>query len=738
MFWRKGGRETPTKLQEEPVPEEETGSAGDDVGSENLLRALHDLKSENSSLKAALQAKGDHFIKCGYLFKYRPFASGLFDNPWERRFFVLRKGLIEYYRSEADTQFPPRGAVTLQSCFIELEPLKKRKYFTFSIIDDDEKALALRLSTELIADGERWVAALRLAGIERQVSTTDPQRELPPAMDIRRKGGTQVEEVEKEKVLPRSTSADLRRRGFWKLPIFSVRQSASVPEGGSSERASSPSSSTASSHPHTGSRNADSSQVGRLKRGPFTGSIPVHASPKYSILSSEEVQNQQHSGLINLVFVIIFSTHSRLIIENSLKYGVRFNPLYWIKALLESSVPWQVFACWPTVFLLTGCSYYVEVIAACSLASELKAISGRHKKAEATAEDSGSQPDGQTALLSPAIARAVVRNETAFGLVQIVVINTLLLLPCAVIVVYKAPPAAGILLLQAAVVLWMKLVSYAHCCNDLRSARRHNEVRPGERGNMEGFAGISDPQLYPENITRKNFVYFLVAPTLTYQVNYPRVKRFRKRWLLRRVLELTACLSVGAFIVEQYILPSCMNSLHPLHTMDIGHILERVLKLSLPSLYVWLIGFYSLFHLWLNILAELTYFGDREFYKDWWNATTVDEYWRKWNQPVHKWLMRTVYFPSHRIGLSKYGAVLLTFLISALFHELLVGVPLQMLRAWAFAGMMGQIPLIAVTNLLKRKLKSDIVGNIIFWISFCILGQPIAVLLYFHDYVQGR
>lgn len=27
----------------------------------------------------------------------------------------------------------------------------------------------------------------------------------------------------------------------------------------------------------------------------------------------------------------------------------------------------------------------------------------------------------------------------------------------------------------------------------------------------------------------------------------------------------------------------------------------------------------------LNILAELLCFGDREFYKDWWNATTVDE-----------------------------------------------------------------------------------------------------------------
>jgi hypothetical protein len=27
----------------------------------------------------------------------------------------------------------------------------------------------------------------------------------------------------------------------------------------------------------------------------------------------------------------------------------------------------------------------------------------------------------------------------------------------------------------------------------------------------------------------------------------------------------------------------------------------------------------------LNILAELLRFGDREFYKDWWNARTVEE-----------------------------------------------------------------------------------------------------------------
>ena len=46
---------------------------------------------------------------------------------------------------------------------------------------------------------------------------------------------------------------------------------------------------------------------------------------------------------------------------------------------------------------------------------------------------------------------------------------------------------------------------------------------------------------------------------------------------------------------------------------------------------------------WLNILGELTRFGDREFYKDWWNAATVGDYWKLWNMPVHKWLLRTVY-----------------------------------------------------------------------------------------------
>lgn len=47
-------------------------------------------------------------------------------------------------------------------------------------------------------------------------------------------------------------------------------------------------------------------------------------------------------------------------------------------------------------------------------------------------------------------------------------------------------------------------------------------------------------------------------------------------------------------------------------------------------------------------LLQLTFFADREFYQDWWNSTTFDEFSRKWNVPVHSFLLRHVCeLPAH-------------------------------------------------------------------------------------------
>ena len=42
---------------------------------------------------------------------------------------------------------------------------------------------------------------------------------------------------------------------------------------------------------------------------------------------------------------------------------------------------------------------------------------------------------------------------------------------------------------------------------------------------------------------------------------------------------------------------------------------------------------------------------------------------------------------------------------------------------------------VQVTEFLQKKLQNKVLGNVIFWLSFCIVGQPICALLYYHDYL---
>ncbi len=58
--------------------------------------------------------------------------------------------------------------------------------------------------------------------------------------------------------------------------------------------------------------------------------------------------------------------------------------------------------------------------------------------------------------------------------------------------------------------------------------------------------------------------------------------------------------------------------------------------------------------------------------------------------PVHKWMLRHVYFPALSAGVPRMWAGTLVFAVSAVFHELLIGLPLHMVRCWAFVGVMSQ------------------------------------------------
>ena len=167
---------------------------------------------------------------------------------------------------------------------------------------------------------------------------------------------------------------------------------------------------------------------------------------------------------------------------------------------------------------------------------------------------------------------------------------------------------------------------------------------------------------------------------------------------------------------------------------SINIIADYLLKLAIASTYIWLLVFFSYFHVFFNLMAEILRFGDRVFYKDWWNSSEVSSYWRLWNLPVHYWLVRHLYFPCIRRGAPKAVAMFIVFFLSAVLHEVLISVPFHMIRPWSFLGMMGQVPLVIITKYFDKLYPGSSAGNLIFWLSFCIIGQPSAILMYTIDY----
>ena len=80
------------------------------------------LASELAALKTRLQvAENAAGVKVGYLYKYRPWAEGVFRDPWARRFFSLVGNTLLSYKSEHDAAHLPRASITLDaSCTIEV------------------------------------------------------------------------------------------------------------------------------------------------------------------------------------------------------------------------------------------------------------------------------------------------------------------------------------------------------------------------------------------------------------------------------------------------------------------------------------------------------------------------------------------------------------------------------------------------------------------------------------------
>ncbi|XP_058132168.1 diacylglycerol O-acyltransferase 1 isoform X2 [Dasypus novemcinctus] len=425
-------------------------------------------------------------------------------------------------------------------------------------------------------------------------------------------------------------------------------------------------------------------------------------------LFSSDSGFSNYRGILNWCVVMLILSNARLFLENLIKYGVLVDPIQVVSLFLKDPYSWPALCLLIVANAFILAAFQVEKCLAVGALTE------------------------QVGLLLHGANLAA-----------------LLSLPAAVaFLVESITPVGCLLALSVYTILFLKLFSY----RDVNLWCREHRARAGARAGAGWSPGACAPDpkpsalpgapggkvngdagqrvvSYPDNLTHRDLYYFLFAPTLCYELNFPRSPRIRKRFLLRRILEMLFFTQLQVGLIQQWMVPTIQNSMKPFKDMDYSRIIERLLKLAVPNHLIWLIFFYWFFHSCLNAVAELLQFADREFYRDWWNSESVIYFWQNWNIPVHKWCNRHFYKPMLRRGTSKWVARTAVFLASAFFHEYLVSIPLRMFRLWAFAGMMAQIPLAWIVS---RFFQGNY-GNAAVWLTL-IIGQPVAVLMYVHDY----
>ncbi|KAJ3097739.1 hypothetical protein HDU96_000284 [Phlyctochytrium bullatum] len=231
---------------------------------------------------------------------------------------------------------------------------------------------------------------------------------------------------------------------------------------------------------------------------------------------------------------------------------------------------------------------------------------------------------------------------------------------------------------------------------------------------------------FPNNLTVANFADYMLVPTLVYELEYPRTQKFRPAYFFEKAVATFGTFFLLYITVEHYILPTLAISRQMDFTTSLMHLI-------IPFMVCYLLIFFIIFECICNAFAELTCFADREFYEDWWNSCTFDEYARKWNKPVHEFLLRHVYGDTiANLKLSRTNATLLTFFLSSCFHELVFVVTGKRIRMYMFMLQMLQIPLIYVAR-IPWVHRQKTLGNMIFWFGL-FLGPPLLGVAYCREH----
>lgn len=343
------------------------------------------------------------------------------------------------------------------------------------------------------------------------------------------------------------------------------------------------------------------------------------------------------------------------------------------------------------------------------------------------------------------LAAKEVETKT-FTLMVTANLAALLCLPPLFLLPVQTNLPASIGCIWFTIVVWLKLVSY-HMVNAWSRGAQMNSKNSNVNGTIvpekeqakttytngtPPNGHIAKPVVYPDNLNAKDLWYFMFAPTLCYELNFPQRPKIRKVFLLMRSIEVIAIPMMVGTIVNQWGVPVVAMVVRAYKKMDLWDFGKAYLDLLVWNTILWGIMSFWLFHSGLNWLGELLRFADRDFYRDWWNADSVKVFWSRWNLPVHNWCSRHIYTPLVVMGCSKFLAQMVVFGVSAFFHEYIMSLPLKGLHGWAFIGMAIQMPLFYLyDNVIHKRCPNA--GNTIIVVLF-IFVMPAVVVLYYCEY----
>ena len=719
-------------------------------GMDIILLQNAQLEKEVTRLCDELDEVTKGVLKRGYLYKWRDREIS-FASKWGLRYFILTGCSLSYFVD--DREHRPRRTIDLTNCYVRDEGVKQAgKFHVFAIYlntdyETNDNNLLLRLSCESTSESKQWIEMLHTACnidhnskqvyeipgvLADDISAFRPLafkgkegsfKEMPLSIDTSDMSSQTIQRVKSsEWVLQKSLSRTLMNTN--EAP--SERRGSSVAESKGKDEIQTIGPSPLSPKPELDSSvnnrgGTAGKEAERKKKAPhMAASKPIHTEAVPSALS-EDARQQNYRGFFNLGVIILALSNIKLIYENLASYG---HTLTWPTFKLTTDyteIKIDYYSVRPEFVLISWCltvliSFVVEWL-------------------------------GAKKILN---SRVVTILHFVCGLINLV-------FPIQWVWFSKSHPGYCMLYLFQSTILWLKMISYGHVNRELCHARKmEKQAKELERIRAESgdysvtsddfynngkplnsFLDLKDiepPYMhYPQNVTLLNMLYFSIAPTITYQLNFPRSRQIRVKYLASILLRLAISLGLMLYFIGQYIQPTLLEALQNPVSNNGEQLLQLLFKLSLPTTYVWLLGFYFFFHLWLNLLAELTRFGDRQFYKDWWNSRTIGVYWRTWNMPVHSWMVRHLYYPMIGIGSPKWAATFTVFLFSAVLHEIIISVPFKYISGHAFFGMLLQAPLIYVTKIIDKIFGNAFIGNAFFWLVFCVIGQPVGIILMHYD-----